>query len=249
MQCHSLDGSAKTGPTLISAGRLARTWKSPWTQADERKSQLLKKLQEAEQQLDAARVQQALLRVRSPLAGTVTRVNVKPGEAVDLASVLAVVVDMDRLVVSASVPSGESAELKNAQSVEVLLDGSAAPLTGSVSFISPEVDAKTGAVPVRAALPAGSALRPGQFVKLRIVIAEHKDRLVVPIESVVKDEEGVTVIAIVRNDTAVQKPVKTGLRDGDMVEVEADGLQSGMTVVTEGAYGLPKETRLRVLGN
>jgi RND family efflux transporter MFP subunit len=208
-----------------------------------------KSLQEAEQQLDAARVQQALLQVRSPLAGTVTRVNVKPGEAVDLATALAEVVDMDRLVVSASVPSGESAALEPAQPVEVLLDGSVSPLAGSVNFISPEVDAKSGTVLVRAALPAGSALRPGQFVTLRIVIAEHKDRLVVPVESVVKDKEGATVIAIVRNDTAVQKPVTTGLRDGGLVEVEADGLQSGMTVVTEGAYGLPRDTRVRVLGN
>jgi RND family efflux transporter MFP subunit len=208
-----------------------------------------KSLQEAEQQLDAARVQQALLQVRSPLAGTVTRVNVKPGEAVDLATVLAEVVNMDRLVVSASVPSGESAALEPAQPVEVLRDRSAPPVTGSVSFISPEVDAKSGTVLVRAALPAGSALRPGQFVTLRIVIAEHKDRLVVPVESVVKDEEGATVIAIVRNDTAVQKAVKTGLRDGGLVEVEADGLQSGITVVTEGAYGLPRDTRVRVLGN
>jgi len=65
----------------------------------------------------------------------------------------------------------------------------------------------------------------------------------------VKDAEGVTVIALVQNDKAVQKPVKTGLRDGGLVEVEADGLQADMTVVTEGAYALPKETKVRVLGN
>ncbi len=53
-----------------------------------------KSVQDAEQQLDAARVQQALLRVQSPLAGTITRVNVKPGEAVDLTTVMATVVDL-----------------------------------------------------------------------------------------------------------------------------------------------------------
>ena len=45
-----------------------------------------KALQEAEQQLAAARAQRALLQVQAPLAGTVVRVNVKPGEAVDLTS-------------------------------------------------------------------------------------------------------------------------------------------------------------------
>jgi len=45
----------------------------------------------------------------------------------------------------------------------------------------------------------------------------------------------------------VQRPVKVGLRDGELVEIEGDSLREGMTVVTEGAYGLPKETRVRVL--
>jgi len=206
-------------------------------------------LQDAEQQLDSARVQQALLRVQSPLAGTVTRVNVKPGEAVDLTTVLAEVVDLDRLVVSASVPSAELGALQLGQAVEIRLDRATEPVTGRLTFISPEVDSQTGTARVRAALPAASALRPGQFVDIRIVTAEHENRLAVPVESVVQDEDGATVIAVVQNGTAVQKPVKKGLNDDGLVEVEADGLQEGMMVVTEGAYALPRETRVRVLEN
>jgi RND family efflux transporter MFP subunit len=206
-----------------------------------------KALQEAQQQLDAARVQQALLRVQAPLSGTVTRVNVKPGEAVDLMTVLAELVDLDRLVVSARVPSTELAALEPGQSVDVLADEAASPVVGTLDFISPQVDVQTGTALTRTALPAGSGLRPGQFVSARIVSTEHENRLAVPVESVVKDERGRTVISIVQDDTAVRKPVKTDLRDGRLVEVEADGLQAGMTVVTEGAYGLPEETRIRVL--
>jgi len=207
-----------------------------------------KALQEAEQQLAAARAQQALLRVQSPLAGTLLRLNVKPGEAVDLTSVLAEVIDLDRLVVSANVPSSELAALKAGQPAEVLADQPAPPLKGAVAYISSGLDAKTGTALVRASIPPNSGLRPGQFVTLRIVSAEHKDRLAVPVASVVKDAAGATVIALVQDDKAVQKPVKAGLRDGNLVEVEADGLQADMTVVTEGAYGLPKETKIRVLG-
>jgi len=50
----------------------------------------LKNLQEAEAQL-------ALLRVTAPLSGTVARVNVKPGQAVDLTTVVAEVMDLSRL--------------------------------------------------------------------------------------------------------------------------------------------------------
>ena len=98
-------------------------------------------------------------------------------------------------------------------------------------------------------LPSASNLRPGQFVTVRIVSEEHADRLAVPVESVVKNEEGVSVIAVVDGDTAMQRPVTTGLRDRGLVEIEAAGLQPGMTVVTEGAYGLPAETKVRVIEN
>ncbi len=209
-----------------------------------------KNLQEAEQQLDAARVQQALLRVESPLAGTVTRVNVKPGEAVDLTTVLAEVVDLDRLVVSARVPSGELASLAVGQAVAVISPRApASPIAGSLNFIGPDVDVQTGTAIVRAELPAGSGLRPGEAVTIRIVSAEHEGRLAVPASSVVKNADGESVIAVVESDTAVQRRVVVGLRDDGWVEVEGDGLRPDMTVVTEGAYALPEETKVRVMGD
>ncbi|HVY64242.1 MAG TPA: efflux RND transporter periplasmic adaptor subunit [Gammaproteobacteria bacterium] len=208
-----------------------------------------KALQDAEQRLDAARVQQALLKVQAPLAGTVVRVDVKPGEAVDLTTVMASVVDLDRLVVGASVPAAEVRAMKVGQAAEVLVEGGTAPVGGTVEFISPEVDPRTGTAQVRVKLPGGSGLRPGQFVTARIVSEEHTDRLAVPVASVVKNEQGASVIAVVQGDTATQKPVKTGLRDRELIEIEADGLMPDMTVVTEGAYALPAATKVRVLGN
>ena len=79
-----------------------------------------KSLQEAEQTLAAARTQQALLQIQSPLAGTVTKVNSKAGEAADLATVLAEVVDLDRLVVSANVPSTELIQLKIGEQAQLV---------------------------------------------------------------------------------------------------------------------------------
>ena len=206
-------------------------------------------LQDAELNLQAARVQQALLKVRSPLSGTVTRVNVNVGEAVDLTTVLADVVDLDRLVASASIPGAELAALAIGQPVEVRADGGTEAVTASLAFISPVVDAATGTAQIRAALPADANFRPGQLVTMHIVSAEHRDRLAVPVESVVQDAEGVAVLAVVRDGYAVQIPVTTGIRDGGLVEVEAGDLRAGMTIVTEGAYGLPGESRVRILGN
>jgi hypothetical protein len=63
---------------------------------------------------------------------------------------------------------------------------------------------------------------------------ELHDRLAVPRESVVKTDDE-RVIYVVDGDKAVQTPVKTGLRDGNLIEVEAEGLKEGDTIVTVGA--------------
>jgi hypothetical protein len=64
-----------------------------------------------------------------------------------------------------------------------------------------------------------SGLRPGQFIRARITTEELTGRLVVPRESVVKADDE-QVIYVVEGDKAVQMRVKTGLRDGNLIEVE-----------------------------
>ncbi len=210
----------------------------------------LKQFQEAEQQLRVARAALAeaqtqfdLLRVTAPLAGTVTRLLINPGEAVEPLTVLAEIVDLSRLVVAASVPIAELPLLKVGLPVEV--DGKLA----NVSFIAPHADPKTGGVLVRVALPRETGLRAGQFVRVRIICEERPHRLAVPRASVYTDHEGRSTISVIEGDRAKRKTVKTGLQDGDLVEIEADGLAEGMTVVTEGSYALPEETKIHVLSH
>lgn len=220
-----------------------------------------KLVQESQQQLDlaqselaAARAQRALLSVTAPLSGVVVRVNVKPGEAVDLATVLAEVIDLDRLVVTANIPSAELSAIAVGQAVELAVGGRASsdeadppPIgVGTVSFIGQQIDPRTDTAPVRVSVARGAGLRPGQFVNVRIVTEERRDRLAVPVESVVKTDAGM-VVALVDGDRSLQTPVTVGLRDRHLVEVAGAGLREGMTVVTQGAYGLPKETKIRVV--
>ncbi len=220
--------------------------------------------QEAEQNVTAARselaaaeAQRALLDIRSPLTGTVVKVQAKLGDAVDPAASLAAIIDLDRLVVTALVRSADLARVRRGQPAALFTGSSAnaapsptsTPLTRSstVAFIGAEVDSRTDTVPVRVAVPAGAGVRPGQFLTVRITVEERRDRLAVPAESIVT-EAGSSAIAIVDGDKAVKRPVTVGLRDGDLVEVSGDGLKAGAMVVTAGAYGLPAESRIRIIG-
>ena len=109
------------------------------------------------------------------------------------------------------------------------------------------MDKDNGTVLVRALLPVDGGLRPGQFVPLRIVTAVHTNCLAAPGESVVTDESGKSVIALVKGDAATQTPVQTGLRESGWVEVEAPEIKAGDVVVTIGAYGLPEKTKVQVI--
>ena len=211
-----------------------------------------KLVEDAEQQLASAQAQQALLQIRSPIGGVVTKVNVKVGELADLTTVLAEVVDLERLQVSLNVSSAELAALKVGQPVEITSPDSTNAVNTSLSFTSPQVDPKTDSGLARAGLPANCGLRPGQFVTVRVVTQERKDCLAVPVTGLAKDTTGATFIALVEGDKATLKPVKAGVRDGDLVEVEGDGVEVDKTVVTEGAYGLIMTqqfaTKIRVVG-
>jgi multidrug efflux pump subunit AcrA (membrane-fusion protein) len=198
----------------------------------------LKNLQDAEARL-------ALLRVSAPLSGTVTRVNVKPGAAVDVNTVVAEVMDLHRLVVKTDVPAPEARELEPGQEVQVLTQP---PVATALTFVSPTVDTNNGTVLARALLP-DSRLRPGQFVPLRIVTAVHTNCLAAPEESVVTDVNGRSVISLVNGDEAIQTPVQTGFRENGWVEIEGTGLKAEDSVVTVGAYGLPDKTKIQVVSS
>jgi RND family efflux transporter MFP subunit len=234
--------SVEQGEVLVELNSGTATFASAQAEVERQKKLFaqqnasLKNLQNAEAQL-------AALEVVAPLSGTVTKLNVKPGMAVDVTTVVAEVMDLKRLAVSAAIPANQAGELKPGAPLRVQTDPA---VTATLSFISPAVSANDGTVAVRALLPADSGLRPGQFVPLRITTAVHTNCLAAPDESVVTDINGQSVIALVNGDEATQTPVQTGFRENAWVEVAGNGLQAGDTVVTVGAYGLPAKTKIQV---
>lgn len=199
----------------------------------------LKSLQNAEALLDA-------LQVVTPLSGTVVSLNVKPGAAVDVNTVAAKVVDLKRLVVRTDIPASQAGELKNGEEMQVLTKP---PVTARLSYISSTEDMNNGTVRAWATLSPDSSLRPGQFVPLQIVTAIHTNCLAVPEQSVVTDVNGQSVVSLVQGDQAVRTPVKTSFDEEGWTEVNGPGLKAGDTVVTVGAYGLPKQAQIQVVNS
>jgi RND family efflux transporter MFP subunit len=208
---------------------------------------------ESESQHDSARsdladaaTNLALLRIEATLSGTVVKINTEPGEAVELNTILATIIDLDRLVVALSVPRREIAQVKVGQAATIDVPG-AAP--GKVVFVGSSIDEKTDTVPVRVSLPAGCGCLPGRFLSVSIVTEERDGRLVVPVVALIANTlvGDAGEIVLVEGEKAVRKPVKIGLREGDLVEVQAPGLAEGQVIVTTDAYAVPDAMQVHVV--
>ncbi len=211
------------------------------------------KVAQAEAVLAAARTQREILHIVAPLDATVVAVNVHAGESVDTTKVLVDLVALDRLVVTAQIPADALPSLGAGMMAQIYVAGpaagkSAAPeFEGKVWFIGPEVDRKTNTAPVSIEIPADAKARPGQTVRVRILAEEHKDVLAVPRECVVKDVNGDDVVALVNGDRSTHKRVKAGIREGKLVEISADDLKEGDTVVSAGAHAIKESTQIKII--
>ncbi|HEY1763733.1 MAG TPA: efflux RND transporter periplasmic adaptor subunit [Opitutaceae bacterium] len=193
--------------------------------------------------LASAEKQLARTHIRSPIPGIVTRLSVNPGESLDPSTVVAEIVDADRIVLDAEVSQADAASLRAGAMVVV---DSHPDYSAALIYVSPSVDSATDLVPVRSSVEPGAGLRPGSSVAIRIVSAEHSGVLVVPRAAVVTGDDGTSRVARVVAGKANLVTVRLGLVDGDLAEVASPDLKAGDTVVTAGAYGLPDGAQVTV---
>jgi multidrug efflux pump subunit AcrA (membrane-fusion protein) len=98
---------------------------------------------------------------------------------------------------------------------------------------------------VQAANP-DQALRPGMTVQLSITAKTVADALVIPASALLNAQgDSGQVMVIDSTSTAQSRDVKTGIQNGQDVQI-VSGIKPGEMVITEGAYGLPDKTKVKV---
>jgi RND family efflux transporter MFP subunit len=202
----------------------------------------------AQADLASAELAQTQLSIRAPLAGVIGRLAVRPGEWLDLGKDVTEIVNPTDLIVTTQIASADAGLLHPGVEAFVFtkLGESEKPFgQGKVISISPLIAKDSDSVAVRVSLGA-EAGRPGQLVLVRIVTSSKESCLAVPVESVINADDQET-ISVVVGGVAKQKPVKTGLSDRGLIEISGEGIAEGDDVVTTGAYGLPKETKVNIL--
>ena len=186
--------------------------------------------------------------VRSPVTGRIGKAEVRVGALVGKgeATLLATVSTVDPMYVTFSVSEREALQVWRHRPAELrarsgpsgitvtLPDDTAYPHEGRLDFVDRAVDPRTGTLALRATFPNPERLlRPGQYVRIQVLLDERPDALVVP-QAAVQESQGTASLFVVGPDKTVQsRPVRMGLRLGTLWVVE-DGVKPGEHVVVRG---------------
>lgn len=203
------------------------------------------KVQEAATALAQARL--ARTRIVAPFAGIVGIRNVSVGDYVKEGQDLINLEDISTLKVDFRLPERYLGRIGKGQSVD--LDSDAMPgarYRATVDAIDPLVDTEGRAVLLRARLanPEGK-LRPGLFVRVKLIFAQRGDVLTVAEEALVPSGSEQFVFRVAEGK-AQRVKVRTGKRQGTRVEV-LEGLQAGDLVVTAGQIKLRDGASVKVI--
>jgi len=210
--------------------------------------------------------------IRSPLDGVIGQANKDVGSLVDANqnSLLATVVKLDPIyayfsfserdyvnfrqdVMSGRVLLGSEGKVH----VEIsLIDGTEYPYSGEINFSDVQINPQTGTARLRASFhnsptqtPNGPEhfLKPGQFVKGRVVGWVRANTIMVPQRSVVQGATGAFVYVIDEKNQAVARPVQTGNWEGSNWIING-GLHDGDRVIVSGVAKVAPNAVVKVVG-
>lgn len=167
--------------------------------------------------------------LRSPIDGIVRSRMAVAGEFRTAGTAIVTVVRQDPLRLQLAVPERSAGDVRTGQLVRVTVEGQTDVHEGRVMRLSPSIAEGTRTLAIEASVPNPDArLRPGTFARADIVVSESQG-LVVPFSAVVVFA-GVEKVLVVKDGTAHEQRIRTGVRLGDRVEI-LDGLTEGATVI------------------
>jgi len=184
--------------------------------------------------------------IYAPISGVIGFLQVDEGNLVGRgdATLLATMSASDPLLVDFSVSEVEYLKLTDPETAGkrkgplsfdlILSDESKHPYAGTFRVLDRTVDPTTGTLKAEAAFPnPGSYLRPGQFARVRVAVAERENAILIP-QKAIQELQGVKTVMVVDDQNKVTvRTVKVGDKaDKDIVILE--GLNGGERVIIEG---------------
>ncbi|HRI80458.1 MAG TPA: efflux RND transporter periplasmic adaptor subunit [Cyclobacteriaceae bacterium] len=212
--------------------------------------------QAAKAVLENAQIELGYTKVRALIGGVIGISNARVGDYVSRASassVLTTISDVQQVRVRFQISEREflriakmtKEEIQKMRQIQlVLADGSLYPLNGTVDFANREIDPKTGTITVESTFmnPSG-ILRPGLFVKVRVLVSTYKGAVVIPQRAVFQLQSVFQVFSVTDSSTLKASMIETGPKSGEGWVV-TKGLKAGDKVAIIGNAQLTLNSKI-----
>jgi RND family efflux transporter MFP subunit len=168
----------------------------------------------------------------APFAGSVQQRRVDLGVYVAAGTPAVTLVKMSPIRLRLDVPEREARSIRKGAAVAVRVEGDTTVWKGVVARLSPALEESSRSLVVEAEIdnPKG-LLRPGAFARAEIQADPGAPSVVVPSSSVVVFA-GIEKVITIKDGKALERPVVTGRKVGEDVEI-VSGLKDGESVVKE----------------
>jgi len=193
-------------------------------------------IEQAEASLLIAQKRLGDMEIRAPFDAVTAERLVAEGDYIAVGDPIVTVVQVDPLKVSIRIFEKFKNKIFLGMPLNIRVEAFPEEVfTGSVYFISPNVDIKTRTFLVKALVPnPDTKLNPGMFSNLSIEHENHKDATIVPWEAIVQLEDSTFVFTII-NKKARRVPVDIIKLFNDMAEVKGK-LEPGQDVIIDGKF-------------
>ncbi|MCS7023651.1 MAG: efflux RND transporter periplasmic adaptor subunit [Bryobacteraceae bacterium] len=187
--------------------------------------------------------------IRSPLDGSISERKVAPGQFIKDNTPLFTLVKTHPMRLRLEVPESAAAAVKVGTRLEFTTDAvKDAVFSAIVTELNPSLNEQSRMLLAEARLANTDArLRPGMFVQVRLILERDAQVVVVP-RSAVYTVAGLTKVFLVREGKLVERQVPPGMVLQDWVEVPADRVRPGETVVVGNLAPLVDGQAVRMKG-
>ena len=183
--------------------------------------------------------------IKSPFAGRISGKPIQAGEFLPPGGKVARVIGLKGLYLEGQVPESEISSVHTGSAVAVNV-GSLGNKTfaGKIVAISPLAQDAGRLFNVRVQIYSDSPdLKPGMFARGIVNLRSVPGAVVVPTRAIV-DVAGEKFVYVIQGDTAKKVPVKTGLQQGENVQVS--GIKPGDSVVIQGQAQLSEGAKVKI---
>lgn len=184
----------------------------------------------------SARGELTKYRIISPIAGVITRADVKEGESATVGKTIFTIISDTSFEIEAYVPEADIAKIKIGDKARITLDayGGDVPFSGRVTAIDPAETIIDNVPTYKTTLrftESDPRIKSGMTANIDVSTSSRENVLFAPERSIITRDSGKFIRAVTVDGTITDVPVTVGLKGSDGLIELLSGVKEGTTVI------------------